>query len=302
MLIGYERVSTDDQNLSLQHDALKDAGCDRIFSDKMSGVKADRPGLTEAFDYVRPGDTLVVWRLDRLGRSLKDLIALVEELERREIGFRSLQESIDTTTSGGKLIFHLFGALAEFERNLIRERTHAGLKAARARGRKGGRRHKLTPQDIEIGRILAADPNRSVTSICKHLNISRPTFYRYIHPEVKLIEKLEPLTPVIATPTIQEPIIKTTQVQLWLRVENNNKFIRRKKRVREWIEQHCLSIYQMKKKHKDSWEYELTFTYETDEDLDQQIYDLLRDMDSHADIECCFIEADVSEIGTERSW
>ncbi len=184
MLIGYERVSTDDQNLNLQHDALKQAGCDRIFSDKMSGTKADRPGLKEAFDYVRSGDTLVVWRLDRLGRSLKDLIALVEDLERREIGFRSLQESIDTTTSGGKLIFHLFGALAEFERNLIRERTQAGLQAARARGRTGGRRPKLTQQQIEIGRSLAADPTRSVTSICEHLQISRPTFYRYIHASV----------------------------------------------------------------------------------------------------------------------
>ncbi len=190
MLIGYERVSTDDQNLNLQHDALKEAGCEKIFSDKMSGVKADRPGLKEAFDYVRSGDTLVVWRLDRLGRSLKDLIALVEDLEQRQIGFCSLQESIDTTTSGGKLIFHMFGALAEFERNLIRERTQAGLQAARARGRKGGRRQKLTAQQIDVGRSLAADQTRSVSSICEHLNISRPTYYRYIHPEVKAGKKV----------------------------------------------------------------------------------------------------------------
>jgi DNA invertase Pin-like site-specific DNA recombinase len=268
----------------------------------MSGVKADRPGLKEAFEYVRPGDTLVVWRLDRLGRSLKDLIALVEELERREIGFRSLQESIDTTTSGGKLIFHLFGALAEFERNLIQERTQAGLQAARARGRKGGRRQKLTLQEIEIGRTLAADPTRSVTSICEHLNISRPTFYRYINPVVKPAVQPELVAQAIMTTLIQEPITKTTQVRLWLRVENNNKFIRRKKKVREWIEQFCLSAYQMKKKHKDSYEYELTFTYTTDEDLDKQIYDLLREMDFQADLECCFIEADVTEIGTDRSW
>ena len=181
MLIGYERVSTDDQNLSLQADALTAAGCARIFADKISGSTADRPGLTEAFDYLRSGDTLVVWRLDRLGRSLKDLITLVETLEQRGIGLRSLQENIDTTTSGGKLIFHLFGALAEFERNLIRERTQAGLQAARARGRKGGRRPKLTPEQIAIGRTLAADPQRSVASICEHLHISRPTYYRYIH-------------------------------------------------------------------------------------------------------------------------
>jgi DNA invertase Pin-like site-specific DNA recombinase len=181
MLIGYERVSTDDQNLALQRDALAAEGCEKIFSDKVSGAKADRPGLKQAFEFARAGDTLVVWRLDRLGRSLKDLIVLVEELESRQIGLRSLQEKIDTTTSGGKLVFHLFGALAEFERNLIRERTQAGLQAARARGRQGGRRPKLTRQQIEIGRSLAVDPKRSVSSICEHLGISRPTYYRYIH-------------------------------------------------------------------------------------------------------------------------
>ena len=185
MLIGYERGSTDDQNLALQHDALQAAGCEKIFADKMSGAKADRPGLKEAFEFARKGDTLVVWRLDRLGRSLKDLMALVEGLEQRTIGFRSLQESIDTTSSGGRLIFHMFGALAEFERNLIRERTQAGLQAARARGRKGGRQQKLTLQQIAIGRSLAADPKRSVSSICKHLGISRPTYYRYLAPAVE---------------------------------------------------------------------------------------------------------------------
>jgi len=159
MLLGYERVSTDDQNLALQHDALQAAGCHKFFSDKISGVKAERPGLKQALKFAREGDTLVVWRLDRLGRSLKDLIALVEELEKRKIGLRSLQENIDTTTSGGKLIFHMFGALAEFERNLIRERTQAGLQAARARGRKGGRKHKLTAQQIEVGRSLAIESN-----------------------------------------------------------------------------------------------------------------------------------------------
>ncbi|PSB23502.1 recombinase family protein [Stenomitos frigidus] len=182
MLIGYERVSTGDQNLALQHDALQAAGCEKIFSDKLSGAKADRPGLKEAFEFARKGDTIVVWRLDRLGRSLKDLMTLVESLEPRAIGFRSLQENIDTTSSGGKLIFHMFGALAEFERNLMRERTQAGLQAARARGRKGGRQQKLTPQQIAMGRSLAADPKRSVSSICEHLDISRPTYYRYINP------------------------------------------------------------------------------------------------------------------------
>jgi DNA invertase Pin-like site-specific DNA recombinase len=140
MLIGYARVSTTEQTLDLQKDALQNAGCDRIFTDTASGAKVERVGLEEALNYVRAGDTLVVWRLDRLGRSLKHLTETITKLNNREIGFKSITESIDTTTSGGKLIFHIFGALAEFERDIIRERTQAGLTAARARGRKGAQR------------------------------------------------------------------------------------------------------------------------------------------------------------------
>src|ERR1700712_5516244 len=139
MLIGYARVSTHEQNLDLQEDALKAAGCQKVYTDKTRGTKAERPGLEKALADVRPGESLVVWKLDRLGRSLKHLIGTVTDLSNRGVGFRSLQEAIDTTTSGGKLIFHVFGALAEFERDLIRERTQAGLQAARARGRVGGR-------------------------------------------------------------------------------------------------------------------------------------------------------------------
>ncbi len=180
MQVGYERVSTSDQTTDLQHDALVQAGCEKFFSDKISGAKFDRPGLTECLNFLREGDVLVVWRLDRLGRSLKDLIEIVEGLEQRGIGFKSIQENMDTTTSGGKLIFHLFGALAEFERGLIRERVMAGLQAARARGRKGGRRQKLTPQQIAIGKSLAKDPDRTVVSICEILQCSKQTYYRYI--------------------------------------------------------------------------------------------------------------------------
>jgi excisionase family DNA binding protein len=139
MLIGYARVSTLDQNLDLQRDALGKAGCERTFEDKESGAKAERAGLAKALDALRPGDTLVVWKLDRLGRSLKHLVQTVQALSEKGIGFKSLQESLDTTSSGGKLIFHIFAALAEFERDIIRERTQAGLVAARARGRQGGR-------------------------------------------------------------------------------------------------------------------------------------------------------------------
>jgi len=151
MLIGYARVSTHEQNLTLQTDALKKAGCRKIFDDRVSGAASDRPGLKAALEYVREGDTLLVWRLDRLGRSLKDLIEIIGSLEKRGVGFKSLQESIDTTTSGGRLIFHVFGALAEFERNLIRERTRAGLEAARAEGL------KVKGQPLLFGQVLGID-------------------------------------------------------------------------------------------------------------------------------------------------
>jgi DNA invertase Pin-like site-specific DNA recombinase len=180
MLIGYARVSTDDQNLDLQRDALEKAGCEQIFTDRVSGTKAERKGLTQALSHLRSGDTLVVWRLDRLGRSLQHLIDTVTELQEREIGFKSLQESIDTTTSGGKLVFHIFGALAEFEREIIRERTKAGLTAARARGKSGGRPKALTDKQVQMLNNLAADRNNSIEDICKTLGISRMTYYRYV--------------------------------------------------------------------------------------------------------------------------
>jgi DNA invertase Pin-like site-specific DNA recombinase len=181
MLIGYARVSTADQTLNLQQDALEKAGCTKVFTDVISGAKAERKGLDEALNFLRDGeDTLVVWRLDRLGRSLKDLIEKLTELKNRNIGFKSLTENIDTTTPGGKLIFHMFGALAEFERDLIKERTSAGLVAARARGRIGGRRKVLTDKQVDIVRALYADENNSITEICKTFNISKMTLYRYL--------------------------------------------------------------------------------------------------------------------------
>jgi DNA invertase Pin-like site-specific DNA recombinase len=180
MLIGYARVSTSDQTLDLQKDALQKAECDRIFTDTASGAKAERTGLDEALNYVRAGDTLVVWRLDRLGRSLNHLIETITSLNNRKIGFKSITESIDTTTSGGKLIFHIFGALAEFERDIIRERTQAGLHAARARGRLGGRPKSLTPKKAQMAEALYKDKNNTIDEICKTLNVSRATLYRYV--------------------------------------------------------------------------------------------------------------------------
>ncbi len=183
MQIGYARISTEDQTLNLQEDALTKAGCGRIFSDIASGAKTDRPGLAKAISFARPGDTLVVWRLDRLGRSLQHLIDTVRTLEANHVSFKSLTESMDTTTSGGKLIFHVFGALAEFERDLIRERTLAGQASARARGRIGGhpRAPSLnTPEKVAIAQSLYNNKQTSISDICSTLRVGRSTLYRYL--------------------------------------------------------------------------------------------------------------------------
>lgn len=179
MYIGYARISTEEQKLDLQEDALRRVGCKHIYKDIASGAKTDRKGLEDALNYARPGDTLVVWKLDRLGRSLSHLIETTRILESRGIGFRSIQESLDTNTPGGKLIFHMFGALAEFERDLIRERTQAGLKAARARGRVGGRPKAMDEKKIRQAKTLMADPNNSIADICQTLKVKRSTLYKY---------------------------------------------------------------------------------------------------------------------------
>ena len=179
MLIGYARVSTEDQRLDLQRQALRDAGCERIFEDTAGGA-AERPALREALAQLRAGDTLVVWRLDRLGRSLKSLIAHAESLRTQGVGLRSLKEAIDTDSSTGQLVFHIFGALAEFERALIRERTRAGLAAARARGRVGGRRKRLGKEQRRQAVELYRSRQRTVKEICALVGVSRSTLYAYV--------------------------------------------------------------------------------------------------------------------------
>lgn len=180
--IGYARVSTVDQNLDAQQSALHEAGChrNRVYTDKVTGIRADRPGLKLALEVVRPGDTLVVWKLDRLARSIKDLIQIVEDLEKRGVAFRSLTEGIDTSSAQGRLMLHLFGAFAEFERSLIRERTLAGLEAARARGKKGGRKVEAPLRKMQAMAKLVESNEISVAEACRELGIGRTTWYRHV--------------------------------------------------------------------------------------------------------------------------
>ena len=181
--IGYARVSTDDQKLDLQKDALSKAGCVDVYEEKVSGKSAtDRPVLDYCLRALSAGDALVVWRLDRLGRSLPDLVRIVTELESKGITFESLTEKIETGSATGKLVFHVFAALAEFERNLIRERTQAGLAAARARGRKGGRKPALGEKQVREIRLLLADPKTRVSDVAARYGVSRATLYKYIGP------------------------------------------------------------------------------------------------------------------------
>jgi len=182
-LIGYARISTTDQDPALQLDALTKAGCIKVFTDTASGAKESRPELDRMLEQLRPGDTLVVWRLDRLGRSLKHLLTLVEDLEARGVGFRSLTEAIDTTTAGGRLVLSVFGAMAEFERSLIRERTKAGLEAARSRGRRGGRPTVMTEAKSKMARELWGSGNYTAQAIADELGVSRRTICRVISPD-----------------------------------------------------------------------------------------------------------------------
>ena len=191
MKVGYARVSTYEQTLNLQIDALKGAGCEKIFSDEgISGMKGDRPGLNQALEYCRKGDSLVIWRLDRLGRSLKHLIDWLAGLENEGVEFTSLTEAIDTTTPMGRCMFHVAGAFAQLERDLISERTLAGLAAARARGRRGGRHKVLNQKKIDVGVALADARKLTIEEICEQLDCSRATYYRHIAPLLKRSPKI----------------------------------------------------------------------------------------------------------------
>jgi DNA invertase Pin-like site-specific DNA recombinase len=297
MHFGYARVSTKEQHLDLQLDALKQAGCETIFSETASGAKAERKELERLLSQVRKGDVIVIWKLDRLGRSLKHLVEVVTTLMEKGVGLKSLQDPIDTTTAQGRLIFNIFASLAEFERDLIRERTNAGLQAARARGRMGGRPKGLSAaahKKAIAAEALYKEGKLSVREIAHNQGISKATLYSYLrHRGVKIgAYKKPPLKP------------KVMRVELYLAVENNSKFVRGKNKSREEIEDWVLSRYGMEQPHKDSHRYILTIPYQTDEELDRIIYeDILAEAHRIADVRNGFIEADVISLDDpERSW
>jgi DNA invertase Pin-like site-specific DNA recombinase len=297
MQIGYARVSTKEQHLDLQLDALKHAGCETIFPETVSGAKAERKELDRLLAQVRKGDVIVIWKLDRLGRSLKHLVEVVTTLMEKGVGLKSLHDPIDTTTAQGRLIFNIFASLAEFERDLIRERTNAGLQAARARGRMGGRPKGLSAaaqKKAIAAEALYKEGTLSVNEIARNLDISKATLYGYLrHRGVKIGAYKKPL---------RKP--KVMRVELYLTVENNSKFVRGKHKSREEIEEWVLRRYGMEKPHKDSHRYILTIPYQTDEELDHIIYeDILAEAHRIAALRHGFVEADVVSLDDpERSW
>jgi len=308
MKIGYARVSTRDQNLDLQVDALKRAGCDRIYQDVAGGSKTVRPALDELLGQLRAEDVLVIWKLDRMGRSLRHLVDLVGSLIERKVGLLSLNDPIDTTSAQGRLVFNLFASLAEFERELIRERTQAGLSAARARGRVGGRPKGLSPQaeaTAMVAETLYRERRLSVAAIAQHLQVSKSTLYSYLRHRGVEIGPYGKLASARSSQPVGDGgddagTAKVATIVLWLRIENNNKFVRGKKRAKENIERYCLEEYNAKR--MPSGEYELKVPYRSDEDLDKAMDELLGDIASEADDRNCFSESEARLEGTDRQW
>jgi DNA invertase Pin-like site-specific DNA recombinase len=305
MKLGYARVSTRDQNLDLQVDALKRAGCERIYQDIASGAKTARPALDEMLSQLRASDVLVIWKLDRMGRSLAHLVELVGDLVKRKVGLVSLNDPIDTTTAQGRLVFNLFASLAEFERELIRERTQAGLSAARARGRIGGRPKGLSSQaqaTAMAAETLYREKRLSVSSIAGKLHISKSTLYGYLrHRRVDIGPYNKPAQARTQKAKTAVDQIQNATILLSLRVENNSKFVRGKKRVREDIERYLRHQYAAIQGR--SGEYLLKVPYRSDEELDKTVQDLLQHIAFEADLRNCFSESDATMEGSDhRNW
>jgi len=284
--IGYARVSSTGQSLEVQLAKLSQVKCDRIYQEKRSGRTADRPEFQACMNYLREGDTLIITRLDRLARSVVHLAQLAKRFQQENIDLLVVDQNIDTATSTGRLMFNMLASIAEFENDLRTERQAEGIAKAKENGVKFGRPSKLTEVKREAiySRRLAG---ATIGQLAKEFRLGEATIYRALNA-VKQSDSV--------------PELKTTKVILWLQVENNSKFVRGKGKSRQHIEDYCLSEYNARKLEKDGWEYELTFQYTDDEDLERQIYDLSAEMSQEADLRNGFVECSFTEVGTDRSW
>lgn len=284
--VGYARVSSTGQSLEVQLEKLNQVSCDRIYQEKRSGRTADRPEFQSCMNYLREGDTLIITRLDRLARSVVHLAQLAKRFQSEGIDLLVVDQNIDTSTSTGRLMFNMLAAIAEFENDLRTERQAEGIAKAKENGVKFGRPPKLTDtrkQEIYSRRLAGA----TIGQLAKEFSLGEASIYRAINAVKQ---------------SGSQPELKTTKVILWLQVENNSKFVRGKGKSRQHIEDYFLSEYNARKLEKDGWEYELTFQYTDDEDLENQIYDLASEMSREADLRNGFVECSFTEVGTDRSW
>lgn len=289
---GYARVSTSQQSLDIQIKALEKAGVksSRIFTDKISGVSTERSGLELLILKVEKGDCILVTKLDRLGRNTSDMIFLIKEFDNMGVTVRFLDDGISTEGAMGKMIITILSAVAEAESHRILERTNEGRIEAKAKGVKFGRKRTINRDKV----ISLYSQGTGATAISKEIGIARSTVYKILKAEKEILKP-----PIIVN---KKPKIKTTKIILWLEVENNSKFVRGKKQSRDDIEFFCLPQYNAKKLEKNGWEYELTFQYKSDEDLEDQIYSLANEMESIADTRNGYTESSFSEVGTDKSW
>ena len=285
MIIGYARVSTQEQDNAAQIAALKAAGCERIFQEKASGGRWDRPELQAMLGHLRPGDTVVVWKLDRLSRSLKEFLLILEKIEAAQANFKSLTEAVDTGTSAGRMMMHIIGSFAEFERAMLKERTKSGLDAARKEGRIGGRRPKLSELQRKEILSLVSSGQKTAAEAARLFAISPATVSRMISStRSNQRESSSPVATII----------------LSLRIENNSKFVHGKKRVVERIESLYLKEFQARRQTRG--DYLLKVPYKNDKDLDTSISELLSDIANDAEDQHCFSESEARLDGSDRCW
>ncbi|MEZ5045349.1 MAG: recombinase family protein [Saprospiraceae bacterium] len=293
MNIGYARVSTKEQNLDLQKDALEKAGCVEVFEEKVSGAGKERPQLTKLVEKLRQGDVLTVWKLDRLGRSIKDLIHLVNKIQNKGAELKSLHDHIDTTTPQGKLTFHMFAALAEFEKDIIRERTLAGLATARARGRVGGRPKGLSQKAEHIAIIaqrLYEEGQKTITEICEELSISRATLYNYLRHRGIDVGQHRNKT-------------RFLKAELWLLIQTNSIVKKSLKKCIEAIEFFILQKFKGKPDEKNKGIYRLTIPYQSAKELDLTVNQTIRDIRNTCDLHNCSVEVSIKALDkSEKSW